>query len=100
MEKKIIYGVFAINVELPEKSNIKEEVRRIAESMKALSEVEQCNKSRFVRAYSKLEDAVEECYNANGALLSSIIESPEGVLNSKTTSYFFPRKIVVDENTL
>ena len=95
MAKKIIYGVFAIDVQLPKMSNSKQELHDLAESMKSLNKEAQ-GKGRFVRAYETLDAAVAECYDANGWLLSRTIESPENVMNAGSHSYYFPKAIEVN----
>lgn len=95
MEKKIIYGVFAIKVELPEKTERKEEITRFAKSMKMLSEEKQ-RQGFFIRAYNNLEDAVEDCYHSNGCLFERIINRPDGVANGIVATYYFPRTIEVE----
>ena len=91
MEKKVVYGVFAIDVELPKETDARQEINDIADSMKDLNQDE----GRFVRAYSNLSDAVADCYDANGWLLTRTIEVPEGVSNGKSHAYYYPKAIEV-----
>ena len=91
MEKQIIYGVFAVDIELPKKSDKIAEIKAVAEAMIKIGEA----KGRFVRAYKRLEDAVSECYDANGWLLTHKIEKPDGVANAGCTHFYFPKVIEV-----
>lgn len=91
MERQVIYGVFAIDVEKPKKTDVRQEIEDIAESMKGLNQ----DKGRFIRAYSKLSDAVADCYDANGWLLTRTIETPEGVVSGKSHAYYYPKAIEV-----
>ena len=91
METKVIYGVFAISVGLPEMSDKMQELDNLATSMINFDD----NKGRFIRAYEKLEDAVKDCMDGNGWLLSRTIEGHDGVKNGKETSYYYPKAIEV-----
>ena len=95
MKQKIIYGVFAVQVELPKLSNSKQEIKNLAESMKQLGEENQRKAGHFVRAYERLESAVEDCYHANGWLLTRTNEGPDNVTNGSYATYYFPRVIEV-----
>jgi len=96
MEKKIVYGVFAIEVKAPEKSNGKQEVMDVADSMRELSELKQAAEGRFVRAYEKLSNAVEKCYEANGQMLKNTIDCPDGITDKgRCHTYYFPRIIEI-----
>lgn len=90
MEKQVIYGVYAIEVELPEKSDRVQEVKNIADAMINFN-----GDGKFVRAYAKLADAVTDCMDGNGWLLARTMESPDGVKNGKSTSFYFPKTIEV-----
>lgn len=92
MERQVIYGVFAIDVELPEKTDVRQEIKDIAYSMKDFNPDE----GRFVRAYAKLSDAVADCYDENGWLLNRIMESPDGAINGKSHAYYYPKAIEVN----
>lgn len=96
MEKTVIYGVFAMEVELPKMSNRYQELKNLAESMKSMDEKKQ-KQGRFVRAYARLEDAVTECMDGNGWLITRTIESPENVMNGKFENYYYPMAIEVNK---
>ena len=94
MEKQVIYGVFAIDIELPKKSNKQKELTDLATAMQSMSDTIQ-KRGRFVRAYSKLEDAVTDCYEENGCRLARILEVPDGVNNGKEQTLYYPMVIEV-----
>jgi hypothetical protein len=95
MEKEIVYGVFAIDVELPKETDSKQELSNLAESMKSLNKGKM-KKGRFVRAYKTLEDAVSECYDSNGWLISRKLEVPQGVTNADKCSFYYPMAIEIN----
>lgn len=97
MDKKVIYGVFAMYVELPEKSDMKQELKDVAESMKAMNREKQ-KQGRFVRAYARLEDAVAECMDANGWMITRKVDGPDGVANEDYTTYYYPMEIEIIDN--
>lgn len=91
MERTVVYGVFAVDVEVGEFTDSRHEIMAVGESMKQLEQ----NEGRFVKAYAKLSDAVAECYDENGWLLTRTMEEPDGVVNSKKRTYYFPKAIEV-----
>jgi hypothetical protein len=93
MDKKVIYGVFAMKIELPEISNKIQELQNIANAMQNYDGVK--TESYFVRAYETMEAAVSECMYCNGCLIERTIDSPDGVMNGKDVSYYFPKAIEV-----
>jgi hypothetical protein len=96
MEKKIIYGVFAVDIELPEMTNKKVQFDNIAETMKSVvTGLSQYGK--FVAAFERLAEAVMYCYDANGWLISRTNELPENVKNGKTTQIYYPAEIEVNK---
>lgn len=95
MKLDVIYGVFAIDVELPKVTDRKKELKDLAVKMTSLSYTMQ-QRGRFVRAYKRLEDAVTECYEANGSLIERILDVPEGVTNGNVITYFYPKTIEVN----
>lgn len=96
MEKEIIYGVFAMEIELPKVTDRKKELADIADTMTSMSK-EMQKKGRFVRAYKNLEDAVAECYDANGWRISKILDVPEGVQNGLVQTIYYPMVIEVNK---
>ena len=95
MEKQVIYGVFAIDVELQKVTDRKKELKDLAVKMASLSYTMQ-QRGRFVRAYKRLEDAVTECYEANGSLIERILDVPDGVTNGNMMTYLYPKTIEVN----
>ena len=91
MERQVFYGVFAVDVEVGEFSDSRHEIMAVGESMTQFEQKD----GRFVRAYGKLSDAVADCYDENGWLLKHTMEEPDGVVNSKTRTYYFPKEIEV-----
>lgn len=97
MEKEIIYGVFAVEIPLPEKTNKELQLKNIAETMKNLSSKEQQTQRRFIRAYKRLEDAISDCYDGNGWLITHTMDVPDNVQNGKTTTLYFPKAIIIEK---
>lgn len=95
MEKEIIYGVFALDVELPKKTDSKQELSNLAESMKNLNK-DKMKKGRFIRAYKTLEDAISECYDSNGWIITRKLEDPQGVTNADKCSLYYPMAIEIN----
>lgn len=93
MANKVIYGVFAIKIQLPEISNMAQELQNIADAMQNYDGAK--TESYFVRAYETLDAALSECMYCNGCLIERTIDSPDGVKNGKDVSYYFPKVIEV-----
>lgn len=79
-----------MKVKLPDMSDRVQEVKNLADAM-----IDFTGEGVFVRAYEKLADAVNDCMDGNGWLLSRTIDGPDGVKNGDEVSLYFPKEIEV-----
>lgn len=96
MKNEIIYGVFAMDIDLPKVTDSKKELNDLAEVMKSMSKDVQ-ERGRFVMAYKRLQDAVTYCCEANGYHIAKTLEVPDGVMNGKKQTFYYPKVIEVNQ---